>query len=201
MQSEARTISQEQIDQGFQSLYPDSRAFEGRWVQDDLASASHERSFDEANYVLEAPEQELQGPVDGLLSASDFENDLRVFDHLGAHIPTAIHFDAQSAGYTSPQWLWEAPVTTTQTIALSTPSSYNALTAAIAYRGTYDSPISTVYSQPTTTTLDTLPVTIQYQLERWAYENRHDEITVGLLLIRFLRTTNCSLACRSNGRI
>ncbi|KAM0148400.1 hypothetical protein ACHAQE_009848 [Botrytis cinerea] len=177
MQSEARPISQEQIDQGFQSLYLDSKAVEDRWIEDDLASASHERSFDEANSFFEAPEQELQGPVDGPLSASDFENDLGVFDHLGAHIPTAIHFDAQSAGYTSPQWSWEAPVTTTQNITFSTPSSYNASTTAIAYRGTYDSPISTVYSQPTTATLDTLPVTIQYQLERWAYENRHDEIT------------------------
>ncbi|TEY83152.1 hypothetical protein BOTCAL_0025g00110 [Botryotinia calthae] len=185
MQSEARPISPEQTDQGIQSFYPDSRTVEGRWVEDDLASASHERSFDDANSFFEAPEQELQGPVDGLLSASAFENDLRVFDHLGAHIPTAIHFDAQSTGYTSPQWSWEPPVTATQTIALSTPSSYNASTAVINYQSTCDSPTKTVYSHPTTTTLDTLPVSTQYQLERWVYENGRDEATLADQMERY----------------
>ncbi|KAF7956819.1 hypothetical protein EAE96_004145 [Botrytis aclada] len=131
---------------------------------------------------------------------TDFGNDSIVFDHMGAqvHIPT--DFDTRSTGYTLPQGSWEAPITTTQTVALSTPSAYNASTAAMAYQSNHHSPTTTVYSNPTTTTIVTLPVTTQYSLQRWVYENGHDEVTVGFLLMGNLRTSNCSLVYRSNGR-
>ncbi|TGO64811.1 hypothetical protein BCON_0005g00070 [Botryotinia convoluta] len=173
----ARLISQEQIDEGVQDFDADSMMIDDRSIEVELAPRPYEWGSNETNLHLEAPEQVLQGPVDGPLSASDFDNDFIVFDHIGAHVPIPTHFDTRSTGYTLPQWSWEAPVTTPQTVALSTPSSYNASTAAIAYQSTYDSPITAVYSHPTTTTLDDLPVTTQYQLERWVYENSHDDIT------------------------
>lgn len=142
-----------------------------------------------------------QGSVDGPLSASDFHNDLVVFNHIDAHVPILTHSVTRSTGYTLPQRSWQAPVTTTQNFPLSTPSSYNASTAATPDQSTYDSTSMAVYDHPTTTTLDELPVTTQYQLGRWVYENRHDETTVGFLLIRYLRTANCTLAYRSDGRI
>ncbi|KAF7901205.1 hypothetical protein EAF00_003426 [Botryotinia globosa] len=174
-QSEASTTSQEQIDEGVQDSNVDSMMVDDRSIESDLAPMPHEWGSDEANLHQEAPEQFLQGPIDGPLPASDFDNDRHVFNHTGAHIPIPTHLDTRSTGYDLSQWSWEAPIITTQTLPLPAPSSYNASTAAIAYHSTYDSPITAVYSLPTTTTLDDLPVTTQYQLGRWVYENRHDE--------------------------
>ncbi|KAF7887173.1 uncharacterized protein EAF02_003820 [Botrytis sinoallii] len=175
--SEARLISHEQIDEGVQEFGADSMMVADRSIEVEVASSPHEWGSNEANLHLEAPAQVLQGPVDGPLSASDFNNDLIEFRHIGAHVPNPTHFDTRFTRHTLPQWSWEAPVTTPQTIALSTSSSYNASTAAIAYQSPYDSPVTEVYSRPTATTLDTLPATTQYQLERWVYENDHDEVT------------------------
>ncbi|KAF7900547.1 uncharacterized protein EAF01_007849 [Botrytis porri] len=177
MQSEARPISQEKIDEGAQVFHADIMTVEERHIEIDIASTPCGWSSDEANSHLEASGKIIQGLVDGLLPASDFDNDPKVFYHLGAQFPIPVHFNTQSAGYTLPQLSWKAPVITTQTIALSTPSSYNASTVAIAYQSTYDFPVTADYSHPTTTTLDTLPVTTQYQLERWVYENDRDEMT------------------------
>ncbi|TGO58649.1 hypothetical protein BOTNAR_0177g00110 [Botryotinia narcissicola] len=176
-QSEASTTSQEQIDEGVQDSNVDSMMIDDRSIEGDLAPMSHEWGFNEANLHQEAPEQLLQGPIDGSLPASDFHNDNNVFHHTGAHIHIPTHFDTRSTGYDLLQWSWEAPIMTTQTVPLSAPSSYNDPIAAIAYDSTHYSPITAIYSHPTTTTLNDLPVTTQYQLGRWVYENRHDETT------------------------
>ncbi|KAF7944575.1 uncharacterized protein EAE97_005208 [Botrytis byssoidea] len=173
-QSEASTTSQKQIDEGGHNSNVDSMV-DDRSIEGDLAPMSHEWGSDEANLHQEAPEQLIQGPIDSPLPASDFHNDDNVFHHTGAHIHIPTHFDTRSTGYDLSQWSWEALIVTTQTVPLSAPSSYNASTAAIAYDSTHDSPITAIYSHPTTTILNDLPVTTQYQLGRWVYENRHDE--------------------------
>ncbi|KAF5874359.1 uncharacterized protein Bfra_004365 [Botrytis fragariae] len=144
--SEARTTPQEQIGEGVQDFDADFMMVEDRSTEIDLAPTPQEWGFDEANLLLETPEQVLQGPVNVPLSASDFDNDRNLFHHIGVHFPIPTHFETQFTGYTLPQWSWELPVTT-------------------------------VHRHLTTTNLDTLPATTQYQLERWVYENDHDEVT------------------------
>ncbi|KAF7872579.1 hypothetical protein EAF04_003499 [Stromatinia cepivora] len=170
-----RPTSQEQCVEGLEGVHTGPTMVEGRCIEVDNESILAQWDCADDSTRFEATEEVSQDIVDRPLTANNFTDTL-AFHHMGARFPMSSYAETNFTRYTERQLFCENIITTPQTVAYSTFPSYNAAHARIPYQITYTSPITTIHNH-LATTLEDVPVTTQFQLSEWMYENRVEEMS------------------------
>ncbi|CAD6453842.1 4102b9e5-a3b5-4237-83ab-c22fbf43df5a [Sclerotinia trifoliorum] len=159
------SISREQGFEEVEAVHAESTMVEGRYTEADNESILAQWDFADDNPLFEATEEVFQDTEKRALSTT-ISPDPLLFDHMGASFPISGYMTA-----------------TPQTATYSTFPSYNVAHVRNPYQITNTFPITTIHSQQAMT-LEDVPITNQFQLSRWLYENRVQEMTFAERLVR-----------------